>query len=91
MRPCAHPLIIELLGRLQQDEESVPARRHARPLPIHTDNTEAVAFRIGQNNVIRIRWPPAPMDFSCTQSYQPPHFIGLIFGVKIKMNTRRNV
>jgi hypothetical protein len=77
------PVIQALLGGCSRTRKPLLTLRQAQLLPSYIHNTEAVPFGIGENHVVRIRRALAPMDFRCTQSYRPPHFVRLLVRVQV--------
>lgn len=48
------------------------------PLLAYIHHAEAIAFRVGQDNVVGVRWTFVPVHLSSAQGQQAGHFSGLV-------------
>jgi hypothetical protein len=55
------------------------------------DHAESVALRVGHDHVVGVGWPLGPVDLGRAQGLQPLHLRGLVVGVQIEMNPRRDL
>src|ERR1700737_2437217 len=56
-----------------------------------TNHAEAIALRVGEDDIVRVRRSLAPVDFGGTQRFQPLDLASLILGVQVEMDPRRHL
>ena len=67
----------------------MPATSGAGRSDVH--HAEAVALGVGEDHVVRVGRPLVPMDLGRPEADQAPHLAGLVLGVQVEVDLRRDL
>src|SRR5687768_11061021 len=89
--PASYPLAIKPLCHWTAERRARVSRcQRFGSLPL-VDHAEAVALGIGQDDEVRVRRSLVPRHLGGAQTDEPPDLGGLILGVKVEVNSRRDL